>query len=91
MNKILNTVKIISIDVTERFQIFSETHRKQWDKNILKYELTPVGNNVVMNYQLNKAPLNFQNRDFLDKQIKFSNDGKFYCYYSSIPNDTDIK
>jgi hypothetical protein len=31
------------------------------------------------------------NRDFLDKQIKFVNDGKLYVFYSSIPNDLEIK
>lgn len=27
----------------------------------------------------------------MDKQIKFSHNGKFYCYYSYVPNDTEIK
>ena len=67
-------------------------HRKKWDKNVLKYEVTEVqGKNVCITYQVNKAPLNFKNMDFVDKQIKFSHEGKFYCYYSSVPNDLDIK
>ena len=41
---------------------------------------------------MNKSPLNFSNRDFCDKHIKFStSDGSFYCYYSSIANDTEFK
>jgi hypothetical protein len=63
-----------------------------WDKNVLKYELTPLEQrNSVINYQMNKSPLNFANRDFVDKHLKFSSDGKFYCYYTCIPNDTEFK
>lgn len=31
------------------------------------------------------------NRDFIDKQIKFSSDGCIYCYYSSVPDDLMIR
>ena len=32
------------------------------------------------------------NRDFFDKHIKFvTDDGKFYCYYSALPNSEEIK
>ncbi len=41
---------------------------------------------------MNKSPLNFSNRDFCDKHIKYSTkNGAFYCYYSAIPNDTETK
>jgi hypothetical protein len=30
-------------------------------------------------------------RDFVDKCIKFVDKGKFYIYYSSIPDDTKIR
>lgn len=58
----------------------------------MKFEVTPLTQkNTFINYQLNKSPLNFANRDFVDKQVAFSSKGKFYSYYSSIPNDTEIK
>lgn len=44
-----------------------------------------------MLYQMNKSPLNFANRDFLEKQIKFCSEGVFYCYYSFVPNGKEIK
>jgi len=40
---------------------------------------------------MNKSPLNFSNRDFVDKQIKFSHKGDIYCYYTSIPEDQQKK
>lgn len=90
MNKIIKAVKLFRI--TYLFQIFGQEHRKKWDKNLLKYEVIKIKNeNVVLTYQLNKAPLNFQNRDFVDKQIKFSHNNKFYVYYTSIPNHEEIK
>jgi len=67
-------------------------NRLKWDKNILKMEMMPFEHkNSFTNYQLNKSPLNFANRDFVDKQIAFADNGKFYSYYSNIPNDTEIK
>eukprot|EP00347_Sterkiella_histriomuscorum_P003152 403365394 len=69
--------------------IFGTAHRQKWDKNVLKYELmeTAKCKNTALNYQLNKSPLNFSNRDFMDKQIKFSDKDTVYCYYSSLPSD----
>ena len=40
---------------------------------------------------MNKGVLNMNNRDFIDKQIKFSSDGSIYCYYSSVPDDLMIR
>jgi len=69
--------------------IFKEQHRTKWDKNVLKYELIPLETkNCNINYQMNKSPLNFSNRDFCDKHIKFSTEkGAFYCYYSTLPDN----
>jgi hypothetical protein len=40
---------------------------------------------------MNKSPLNFSNRDFCDKHIKFVKDDVFYCYYSTIPASEEVK
>jgi len=47
--------------------------------------------NMNINYQMNKSPLNFANRDFYDKHITFAKDGTFYCYYSTIPNGNEAR
>jgi len=31
------------------------------------------------------------NKDFYDKQIKFSHNGELYIYYSAIANDVEIR
>ena len=36
---------------------------------------------------VNKAPLNFKNRDFLDKRVFFKHNGSYYIYISSVPDD----
>ena len=60
---------------------------------MLKYELMPVSESAIpkyiiaLNYQMNKSPLNFANREFVDKQMKFAYPDKstVYCYYSAVP------
>ena len=40
---------------------------------------------------MNKSPLNFANRDFVDKQIVFSHDKKVvYGYFSCVPNCSEL-
>ncbi len=63
----------------------------QWDKNVLNLVLTPMSQkHFNICYQMNKSPLNFANRDFVDKQVKISDNGVFYCYYSFIPQGADF-
>lgn len=86
MNKILDAVILLLIIL----QIFQTKNRLKWDKNILKQELLGSHNNFCINYIINKGILNMNNRDFVDKQIKFSENGKFYCYFSNVPNDDEV-
>ncbi|CDW87198.1 UNKNOWN [Stylonychia lemnae] len=91
MRKVVEVVRLsIVFNSLLSLQIFNEKHRMKWDKNVLKLEIITqeFNKNVWLNYQLNKSPLNFSNRDFLDKQIKFRDRNNFYCYYSTIPLET---
>lgn len=36
---------------------------------------------------INKAPLNFKNRDFLDKRVFFNHQGCWYIYITSVPDE----
>jgi hypothetical protein len=71
--------------------VFKKEHRTQWDKNVLAYDIKDLSLEFSkILYQLNKSPLNFANRDFVDKHIKFSSDGVFYCYYSACADCISI-
>jgi hypothetical protein len=35
--------------------------------------------------------LNINSRDFLEKYFNFSDNGKYYIYFSHVPNDKDIR
>lgn len=75
-------------------KIFGDDYRTLWDKNILKCDInrSTICSNLAINYQLNKSPLNFSNRDFVDKQIVFSHDKKIvYSYFSFVPNCHEVK
>ena len=91
MYKLIETV-ILFFLIIQNLQIFSTQHRRLWDKDVLAYDITPLDDyeNVYLNYQQNKSPIG-SNKDFLDKQIQFSQNGELYVYYSSIPDDTNIK
>ena len=48
--------------------------------------------NAFKCYQRNKAPLNYDARDFCDKYVMLtSSDGAFYCYQSSLPDSEEFK
>jgi hypothetical protein len=42
-------------------------------------------------YQQNKSPLNFSNRDFVDKQVKFRHEECVYLFFSHLPPDRSIE
>jgi hypothetical protein len=63
--------------------------RREWDKNILLLdEIKNLSSEArIVHYAL-KAPLFFmKNKDFVEKRILFFNNGVYYGYSSSTPND----
>jgi hypothetical protein len=42
--------------------------------------------NCVISYQQNKGVLNMNHREFIDKQIRFSDEKTFYVLYSAVPD-----
>lgn len=40
---------------------------------------------------INKAPMNFKNREFIDKRISFKYKGVYYIYLSFIPDSVSAK
>ena len=48
--------------------------------------------NCLVKYQVNKGVLNMSNREFIDKQLRYTDPktGKLYVYYSSIPDGTEF-
>lgn len=71
--------------------IFVKENRIQWDKNILGLETKELSNGFSkIVYQLNKSPLNFANRDFVDKHVRFANNGVVYTYYSACPDSETL-
>lgn len=72
--------------------MYNENHRVKWDKNLLKYEINRSEHkNAYMSYQHQKAVLNMNNKDFVEKYAKFSHEGKHYIYFSFVPNDNVLK
>jgi hypothetical protein len=81
--------------------IFNTTHRIKWDKNVLKHQVLPcpVGGgsfdatSVSLSYQQHKGLLNFNNRDYLEKYVTFSdlNAGAFYVYFTALPDLGDLE
>ncbi|TNV70780.1 hypothetical protein FGO68_gene9427 [Halteria grandinella] len=70
--------------------IFDPKYRIQWDKNVLKCESTPIDGQpcLTLNYQQNKGVLNMNNKEFVDKQLRFFDPAtqRFYVYYSALPD-----
>ncbi|CDW80080.1 UNKNOWN [Stylonychia lemnae] len=61
--------------------------RLKWDDGLAEYsELLKANKNVQVVYVVSKAPLNFKNRDFLDKRIFFKHEGAYYIYITSAPD-----
>ena len=62
--------------------------RKTWDKNVLLLEeVTKLSHEASIIRYAMKAPIYFMKaKDFVEKRIKFSENGVYYGYSSSIPN-----
>jgi len=64
--------------------------RRKWDKTVLKLESQNLTSNVFVTYQQTKGVLALNNKEFIDKQIRFSEAGRFYVYYSALPLDSEL-
>lgn len=64
------------------------THKRmKWDDGLADIkELLRPNKNIQVLQLINKAPLNFKNRDFLDKRVYFKNEGIYYVYISQAPD-----
>lgn len=64
------------------------TKRMKWDEGLATYqELSRPTKNCQVVYIVSKAPLNFKNRDFIDKRIYFKHQGIYYIYITSVPDE----
>ena len=62
--------------------------RLTWDDSVREMELIEkVDEYIDTYYMLLNIPFPFQNREFLQKRVKFEEDGTFYMYFSTIPSD----
>lgn len=60
----------------------------KWDEGLATYEETHrVNDYVQVVYVVSKAPLNFKNRDFIEKRIYFKWEGCYYIYITAVPDD----
>lgn len=63
------------------------TKRLKWDEGLATYqEILKPNKYAQVVYVVSKAPLNFKNRDFLDKRIFFKHQGTYYIYITSVPD-----
>ena len=64
--------------------------RTKWDKDLEMAECFDVtdNNKVMLWHQKQKSSIKVVNqRDFLEKKVKFQADGKHYVFYSSVPDE----
>jgi hypothetical protein len=58
-----------------------------WDDALVdNIDLMKPNKNVTLVHIINKAPMSFQSRDFLDKRICFKHNGSYYMYISFAPD-----
>lgn len=61
--------------------------RKRWDDGLAQYEeVYKPSNNVQLVSIETKSPMNFKNREFLDKRIFFKEQGVYYIYITFAPD-----
>lgn len=59
-----------------------------WDDALLdNIEVQKPNKHVRLIQIVNKAPLNFKNRDFLDKRVFFKHNGVYYLYITFAPDN----
>lgn len=66
------------------------TERIKWDKDLEQTNVIEISDNnrVMQWHQKQKSSIKVVNqRDFLEKKVKFHADGKQYVYYSSMPDE----
>eukprot|EP01022_Parablepharisma_sp_SALTPOND_P012663 TRINITY_DN1633_c0_g1_i1.p7 TRINITY_DN1633_c0_g1~~TRINITY_DN1633_c0_g1_i1.p7 ORF type:complete len:114 (-),score=18.03 TRINITY_DN1633_c0_g1_i1:171-512(-) len=63
--------------------------RTEWDQSIIRQEeVREIYSKLRVIYYAMKAPLIFmQARDFVEKRILFVEEGTYYIYASSVPNE----
>ncbi len=63
--------------------------RPKWDTGLMTAEIVQIPkHNILIWHQMNKSSVKIVNqRDFLEKKVKFEHEGKQYIYYSSVPED----
>lgn len=61
--------------------------RLQWDDGVISSkDIGKPHKHLQVVHCINKAPLNFKSRDFLDKRIYFKHADAFYIYVSDVPD-----
>jgi hypothetical protein len=65
--------------------------RSKWDDGLAEnIEVSRPNKHMQVVWIVNKAPLNFKNRDFLDKRVFFKHNGVYYIYITSVPDDVSL-
>ena len=66
--------------------------RLKWDDGIAQnIEIGRPNRHISVVHVVNKAALNFKNRDFIDKRVFFKHQGVYYIYISSTPDEVRIE
>lgn len=64
----------------------------KWDDGIKEtQDLIKTTKNVQIVHIETKSPLNFKNRDFIEKRIFFKENGTYYIYLTFIPDEVILQ
>ena len=65
----------------------SPDQRIKWDDGLVSIEeIQKLTEHLQIVHVVNKAPLNFKSRDFVEKKICFSYKGAYYIYLTYVPD-----
>ena len=60
----------------------------KWDDGVASnIEIFRPNKHIQVVHVVNKAALNFKNRDFIDKRLFFKHEGAYYIYISACPDE----
>eukprot|EP00347_Sterkiella_histriomuscorum_P010811 403374833 len=72
-------------DVFDCYMLMEQ--RLKWDEGLAQYEeFQSINEYLQVVYVVSKAPMNFKNRDFIEKRIYFKHDGCHYIYITAVPD-----
>ena len=67
------------------------SQRLKWDDDLENiHEIKRFSDHLLILHVVNKAPLNFKCRDFVEKRLSFSYKGAFYIYVTYVPDKVHV-